>query len=81
MISTAVIEGGKTIYILSLVNTYELTLKLSKAVVIALTVLLVTLYEADSILIGVIPVILLPLHEAINLLPSFWAIISIGPWG
>jgi hypothetical protein len=71
MISTAVIEGGKTIYILSLVNTYELTLKLSKAVVIALTVLLVTLYEADSILIGVIPVILLPLHEAINLLPSF----------
>ena len=71
MISTAVIEGGKTIYILSLVNTYELTLKLSKAVVISLTVLLVTLYEADSILIGVIPVILLPLHEAINLLPSF----------
>lgn len=72
----AVIDEGIVTSIKSVEFTNEFILKTRYAAVIAFTELFVTEYEAVNIEIGVIPVILLAMHAAISLFPSFLAIIS-----
>lgn len=65
----------------SVTTTNELILNSKKPAVTALMELLITLYDALMMEIGVIPVILLPMHAAMSKLPFFFAMMSIEPWG